>query len=312
MRYRQLAHTPLRVSVLGFGAATLGNEYGTTDRTLGARAVAHAIDRGINFFDVSPYYGRTLAEERLGEALVGYREGIVLATKCGRYDVAHFDFRRATIKQSLEASLRRLRTDRIDLFQLHDVEFVQPKILHEEALPALLELKQEGKCQAIGITGYPLGHLQRLIAASPVPLDCVLSYARYNLLCHDLRDTLLPYALERGMSVINASPLFMGALTPQGPPPWHKADAEILAVARRLVSQWSARGWDVPTIALHYALSETRITSTLVGLSTPDEVDQALRALEFEMPLELMDEWKASTSAVQNRPWIEGLAGNNP
>jgi L-galactose dehydrogenase len=312
MLYRPLASTGLQVSVLGFGAATLGNEYGPTDRAGASRAVAHAIERGISFFDVSPYYGRTLAEERLGEALAGRRERVVLATKCGRYDVAAFDFRAARIQRSLEESLRRLRTDRVELFQLHDVEFVEPAILLEEALPALAELKRAGKCRAIGITGYPLGHLRRLIERSPVPLDTVLSYARATPLCDDLGEELLPCALARGMSVLNASPLHMGALTPQGPPPWHKADPSVLAAARRMVEALASRGLDAPTVALRYALAETRLTSTFVGLSTEREVDQNLRALEQPLDAELRAELVRLAGAARNRPWVEGLAANNP
>jgi L-galactose dehydrogenase len=312
MLYRPLASTGLQVSVLGFGAATLGNEYGTTDRAGAARAVAHAIERGINFFDVSPYYGRTLAEERLGEALLGLRERVVLATKCGRYDVAAFDFRAERVQRSLEESLQRLRTDRVELFQLHDVEFVEPAIVIEEALPALAELKRAGKCRAIGITGYPLGHLRRLIERSPVALDTVLSYARATPLCDDLGAELLPYACARGMSVLNASPLHMGALTPQGPPPWHKADPSVLAAARRMVEALASRGLDAPTVALRYALAETRLTSTFVGLSTEREVDQNLRALEQPLDAELRAELVRLAGAARNRPWVEGLLANNP
>lgn len=312
MQYRPLASTGLEVSVLGFGAATLGNEYGPTDRAGAQRAVAHAIERGISFFDVSPYYGRTLAEERLGEALAGLRERVVLATKCGRYDVAEFDFRAERVERSLEESLRRLRTDRVELFQLHDVEFVEPAILLEEALPALAELKRQGKCRAIGITGYPVGHLQRLLERSPVPLDTVLSYARATPLCDDLGASLLPYAHARGISVLNASPLHMGALTPQGPPPWHKAEPAVLEAARRMVEALAARGLDAPTVALRYALAEKRITSTFIGLSTEQEVEQNLRALEQPLDAELREELARLAGAARNRPWVEGLAANNP
>src|SRR5450432_2583433 len=92
VEYRKLGRTDLKVSVLGFGTSPLGDVYGTTDPQESKRAVALAIDRGINFFDVSPYYGINLAEERLGEALVGKRHKIILATKVGRYGLDNFDF----------------------------------------------------------------------------------------------------------------------------------------------------------------------------------------------------------------------------
>ena len=85
MQYRPLGNTGFNVSVIGFGAAPLGNEFGPADFDEGVRAVHLAVDRGINFFDVSPFYGMTVAEERLGRALEGRRDKVVLATKCGRY-----------------------------------------------------------------------------------------------------------------------------------------------------------------------------------------------------------------------------------
>src|SRR5580658_6798296 len=119
MEYATLGHTGLRVSKLGFGGSPLGNEFAEAER-----AVHCAIDLGINYFDVAPYYGRTLAETRLGAALVGRRDRVVLATKCGRYDVAKFDFSTARIRRSIDESLERLRTDYLDVFLAHDIEFV--------------------------------------------------------------------------------------------------------------------------------------------------------------------------------------------
>jgi L-galactose dehydrogenase len=92
MEYRTRVDTGLRLSILGFGEAPLGNEYGDIEAAQGERAVQTAIDHGINFFDTSPYYGRTLSEERLGKALLGKRDKVILCTKCGRYGKESFDF----------------------------------------------------------------------------------------------------------------------------------------------------------------------------------------------------------------------------
>src|SRR5580704_11348691 len=115
LQKKVLGATGLIVSEIGFGASPLGNEFRKTDPAEGVRAVHAAIDQGINFFDVSPYYGRTLAEERLGIALEGKREQVILATKCGRYDAARFDFSPARLRASIDESLCRLRTDYVDL-----------------------------------------------------------------------------------------------------------------------------------------------------------------------------------------------------
>jgi len=98
MQFKKLGNTGASVSVIGFGASPLGNVFHATDPAEAERAVHVAIDHGINFFDFSPYYGRTLAEERLGKALDGRRESVFLATKCGRYGMEAFDFSSRRIK----------------------------------------------------------------------------------------------------------------------------------------------------------------------------------------------------------------------
>src|SRR3954452_15420578 len=121
MEIRTLGKTGLQVSRLGFGAAPLGNEYGGMDKVEAQRAIHLAIDKGINFFDVAPYYGRTLAESRLGEMLKGRRHEIILATKCARYGLDDFDFSAATVTGTVDESLKRLQTDYLDILHIHDV-----------------------------------------------------------------------------------------------------------------------------------------------------------------------------------------------
>src|SRR6185312_9267055 len=158
----------------------------------GMRAVHLAVDQGINFFDVSPYYGLTLAEERLGRALEGRRKGVILSTKCGRYGDTLFDFSAERIRQSVDESLRRLRTDYVDLLQAHDVEFGEVEQIIHETIPEMRRLQQQGKARYIGITGYPLGTLIRI--AEAVPVDSIISYCRYNLLIDDMDASLMPVA----------------------------------------------------------------------------------------------------------------------
>ena len=138
MEYRKLGRTELKVSLIGFGTATLGDLYGAADPAEATRAVHLAIDHGINFFDSSPYYGKTLSENRLGEALSGKRDKVILATKTGRYGLDEFDFSAKRTLASIDESLRRLKTDYLDLFQAHDVEFGDFSQIVSETLPALM------------------------------------------------------------------------------------------------------------------------------------------------------------------------------
>src|SRR5688500_3175373 len=255
MEYRTLGSTTLRLSEIGFGAATLGEEFGPLSEGEGRRAVEVAIDEGINFFDVSPYYGRTLAEERLGRALEGRRERVILSTKVGRYDrdPPHgFDFSAARVVRSVEESLGRLRTDVIDLYLAHDIEFSPRSVIMEETLPAMRRLREQGKVRFIGVSGFPLELLREVAEAAGV--DAVLSYCHYDLLNTRLEDVLGPLARERGTGLINASPLHMGVLTGRPPPAWHPAPPEVLRAAAEAAGWCAARGASLPDLALRFAL----------------------------------------------------------
>ena len=178
------------VSTIGFGASPFGDVFRPVSDGDCQAAVDAAIEGGINLFDVSPYYGQTLAEERLGKALRGHRQAVYLATKCGRYGTDQFDFSRPRLLQSIDESLNRLQTDHVDLLQAHDIEFVDQQQIVEETIPALLEIKAAGKTRFIGVSSYQLRIMASL--AETQPIDTVLSYCRCNLLADDLNRVLLP------------------------------------------------------------------------------------------------------------------------
>src|SRR5436190_10997816 len=122
MQTRELGRTDLQVTPLGFGCGPLGGHFGPFDKSASIAAVRHAIDRGINFFDTSPFYAKS--EEVLSEALTGgYRDKIVLCTKAGRSGPTDFDFSPKAMVASLDQSLRRLGTDHVDVWFAHDIEF---------------------------------------------------------------------------------------------------------------------------------------------------------------------------------------------
>jgi L-galactose dehydrogenase len=223
MEYRPLGRTGLTVSVLGYGASPLGGVYGRVDVAEAVNSVHAALDLGVNFIDVAPYYGATQAEAVLGQALHGVdRERYVLATKVGRYGDDDFDLSAQRVVRSVEESLVRLGAEHIDVVQCHDIEFVDPRPVVEEALPALERLRVAGKIRFLGVTGYPLEVLAAI--AGQLHLDTVLSYCRYTLLDR----TLLRWAPRfhaLGTGVINASPFAMGLLRGAEAPGWHPAPA---------------------------------------------------------------------------------------
>jgi L-galactose dehydrogenase len=201
---------PFLVSVVGFGASPLGDVFDVVTPEAGGATVHYAVDHGINLFDVSPYYGLTLAEERLGTVLAGCRHEVILATKCGRYGAADFDFSAATIVREFEHSLRRLQTEYVDILQVHDVEYGRFDQIVHETLPALRSLQEQGKARFLGITGFWPDFLERIARVERV--DTMLNYCHSNLLVDDMDRTLTPFAAEEGFGLLNASPLHMGLL----------------------------------------------------------------------------------------------------
>lgn len=312
MEYRHLGTTTLRVSVLGFGASPLGNEFATIDAAEGERAVAFAIEEGINYFDVSPYYGRTLAETRLGAALQGRRHEVILATKAGRYDKSAdggFDFSAARITRSIEESLTRLRTDHIDLFQLHDIEYASREQILDEALPAMFRLKEQGKARYVGITGYPV-HLLRDVAAQ-APVDTVLSYCRYDLLDTSLERVLVPLAREDGLGLISASPLHMRLLSNHGAPAWHPAPKRVCDAAAAAASFCRDRGADIAGLALSFALAQPAVATTLVGMSRVEHVRRNAALVGSVPDPELLQGVRQILAPVLDTVWKEGRPEND-
>ena len=308
MEYRRLGNTDLEVSVLGYGASPLGNEFETIDVREGERAVHAAIDHGVNYFDVAPYYGRTLAEDRLGKALEGRRGKVVLATKCCRDDLDGFDFSAKRALESIDESLARLRTDYVDLYQIHDIEFGDRRQVIEEAVPAARQVQESGKARYIGITGLPLKMLRAV--ASEAPVDTILSYARYNLMVTDLDELLRPFCEENGIGLINASPLHLRILTERGAPDWHLAPEEVKQAGAKLAKLCRSRGTNISDVALRFCFDYRPAASTLVGMSKQRHVERNLAVLERENDQVLLDEIAAVVAPVKNRIWPTGRTEN--
>jgi L-galactose dehydrogenase len=309
MEYRVLGRTELRASVLGYGTSPLGDVYGTTTLADSIRAVHFAIDHGINFFDSSPYYGLKLAEQRLGDALAGKRDKVILATKAGRYGLDAFDFSAKRITASIDESLKRLKTDYVDLLQAHDIEFGSFDEIVEETLPALREIQKAGKARYVGITGYPPKFLAKV--ALKIPVDTVLSYCRYTLLAADMDEVLTPLAKQHSIGLINASPLHMGMLTERDAPKWHPAAGGVHAAVRRIDELCQHRGQSVPSTAIRFCLDHPYVSTTLIGMATEAEVQANLALLQMKSDATLIAEIRTAVGPAFNRDWPSGKPENN-
>lgn len=304
MRYRKLGNTGLDVSVLSFGASSLGSVFREADESESIRTVHAAIDAGINYIDVSPYYGLTRAETVLGKAIRDIpRDKFLLSTKAGRYGVDAFDFSARRIQSSLEESLTRLHTDYVDLFFLHDIEFVPADIVLEEAVPAAMRLKEQGKIRFWGISGLPLQLFEKMLPQ--IDADVILSYCHYSLNDTALLD-LLPMLEARGIGLVNASPLSMGLLSLRGTPDWHPASPELKAACRKAAEFCAARGTDIAKLAIQFSTGNESIPTTLVSTANPDNIARNARWTLEPIDEELLREVLELLAPVHNVTWVSG------
>ena len=234
--------------------------------------------------------------------------GSILATKCGRYGFADFDFSAKRVIASMDESLRRLQTDYIDLFQVHDVEFGDVQQIIDETLPALRQLQQQGKARYIGITGYPPRLLRRM--AETTPVDSILTYCHYNLLNRQMDEVLTPFTRERGIGLINASGLCMGLLTEHGPPDWHPAPREVREAGRKAAEFCRVHGADISEVALRFCLDNPYVASTLIGIASSQEVETSLKLLDSSTDSEFVGRVEAVLAPVFNYDWPSGRPEN--
>ncbi|QMW04020.1 aldo/keto reductase [Spirosoma foliorum] len=309
MQYRQLGKTDLNVSLLSFGASPLGNVFNEVSETESIRAVHTAIDQGINFFDVAPFYGDTLAETRLGKALKNKRDSVFVATKCCRYGNGVFDFSYERVLQSIDESLERLQVDYVDLLTVHDIEFGDRQQVLTEAIPAALAVKEIGKARYVGFSGLPVRYLAQI--ARQVDVDTVLSWGHYTLLEDEINDELVPLSIEKGFGLMNAAPLMQRILSAAPIPSWQSSPQAVKDIQPKLVALCNEYGLALSDVALNYAVQHPVIATTIVGMSEQRQVEQNLRALQIQIPNELLQRIETLVAPVKNQMWFEGKPENN-
>lgn len=310
MKYRPLGSTGLQVSVLGFGASSLGSVFREVTLADSIATVQAALEGGMNFIDVSPSYGETLAELRLGRALEGVpRESYILATKIGSYSEPRgdYDFSRASTERSVEHSLKRLGTDYIDLIQCHDIEFGDHDQVIHETLPTLHKLKDQGYVRHIGITGLPLKIYPSILdRVEPGVVETILSFCHYELNDTSLED-MIPYLQGKGVGIINASPTGMGLLTQRGVPDWHPAPRIIREGCKKAMEHCRSKGVDIVRLALQFSCDNEAISSTLVGSANPDNIRSNIAHIEAPFDRELLAEVMEILEPIHNFNFTRGL-----
>lgn len=312
MEYRELGQTGLKLSNLSFGASSLGSVFHETKEEESIKAVETALEGGINFIDVSPYYGHYKAETVLGKALKRLpRDKFYLSTKVGRYgkdgkNTWDYSAKRAT--ESVYESMERLNVDYIDIINVHDIEFQAAlpgglaKVC-EETLPALVELKEKGIVGHVGITDLQLKNIKWVIDHTPEgTVESVLNFCHYCLNDDELLD-YLDYFEEKGVGVINASPLSMGLLTLRGVPDWHPAPKPLVKACAEAAKFCHDKGYPIEKLAIQYSVGNPRITSTLFSSANPMNVERNIEWAREAPDAELVNDVKAIIGEQQRVSW---------
>ena len=276
MIYNELGKTGMKVSNLGFGASSLGGVFHDIREAEGIKAVHTAVDNGINFIDVSPYYGHYKAETVLGKALKEIeRDRYYLSTKVGRYGengVNTWDYSAKRVTARVYESMERLNIDYIDLINVHDVEFADLNQVVEETLPALVKLREEGVVKHVGITDLQPENLKWVIEHVPAgTIESVLCFCHYSLNDEMILD-YLDFFEANNIGVVNASPFSMGLLTKRGAPAWHPAPEPLKEACRRATEHCAEKGYDIEKLAVQYSTSNPRIATTLFSSANPANV----------------------------------------
>jgi L-galactose dehydrogenase len=277
------------------------------------------LECGIDLLDTAPWYGHGTSEIVIGFAmdrypeLRGARTRMTINTKVGRYEAdpaLQFDFSRETTLHSVERSIQRMKCDYIDVLQLHDPEFAPTlDILMKETLPAMREAQKRGQCKALGMTGYPL-HVQYQILQEAMRIygqnifDQALTYGHFNL--HNTRlvhhpvhngDSFADYCIQNGMGLLAAAPLSMGLLTPTDSngkltvADWHPASSHLKEACENASTLCSRHGINIADLATMFAISEPRITCTIIGCKNIAEVQRAAQAANrFQEGAKILDE----------------------
>ena len=298
MRYRSLGRSGLMVSVVGIGCNAFGTRI-DLDRVRGI--VDAAFDLGVNFFDTADVYGLGASEELLGQALAGRRDEGVVATKFGMDMEGHNGpdhgarASRRYVRRAVEASLRRLNTDHIDLYQLHQPDLVTPV---EETLEAMNELVDEGKVRYLGCSNFAAWEVTHAdwTARSRGLRGFVSAQNEYSLYNRSAEDELVPACEAAGVGLLPYFPLAYGLLTgkytregdaPEGSRLSHDSQQHRLASADfdrvdALADYASARGVELLDVAIGGLAAQPAVSSVIAGVSRAEQVHTNVAAGAWE------------------------------
>ncbi len=302
METRRLGNTDMDITPIGFGAWALGGggwafSWGPQNDQDSIAAIHRVVDLGVNWIDTAAVYGLGHSEEVVGQALKGISLRPYVFTKCGRLADAqgkiYSELDPASIRRECEASLRRLQTDVIDLYQLH---WPNPDWQIEEAWTTLADLQREGKVRWIGISNFGTAQMERIAPIAPISS----LQPRYSLVRPEVETEILPYCRAHNIGVIVYAPMMSGLLTGAmtrerianlPPDDWRRHDAEFqeprlsrnLALVDKLRTLGKQHDVSPGVVAIAWTLHNPAVTGAIVGARNPKQVDGIIAASEFRL-----------------------------
>jgi len=296
MRYVRLGKTDLEVSAIAFGTWAFGGDWGSFDAAESKGAIRHALDLGVTFFDTAQGYGFGVSERLLADALWdgARRDDVILATKGGLRMDGQTLLRDASarwLRQGAESSLRNLRTDYIDLYQVH---WPDPRTPPEETARVLEDLVQEGKVRHVGVSNYDDKQMDELARYGRVET----LQPPYHMFHRDIEAQILPYTLEHDIGVLVYGPLshglLSGRMTPETtfpPDDWRSQSSDLtgkafrqnLHVIERLKKYAAGHGITLPELAVAWTISHPAVHVAIVGARRASQLDGTLPAAEVSL-----------------------------
>jgi aryl-alcohol dehydrogenase-like predicted oxidoreductase len=298
MKKRMLGKNGPELTVIGLGAWAIGGSWefgwGPVDDKESVKTIHRALDFGINWIDTAAVYGLGHSEEIVGQALRGIRDEVFIATKCGMVwddkGTVTKSLRPESIRREVEASLRRLKTDHIDLYQFH---WPDPETPVEDSWKTMAELVKEGKVHTIGVCNFSVAELERCRAIAPIQS----LQPPYNMLRRQVEDELLPYCQSQGIGVVAYSPMASGLLTGTfnpdnlAPDDWRKKNARFNEESRSKVTSLINRlkpiadrySIGIGGLAIAWVLRNSVVTSAIVGARKQWQIEETVGASEIEL-----------------------------
>lgn len=300
MKKRKLGSTGIEISVIGLGTWPMGSIYGgmswgPQDDQESINTIAHALDKGINWIDTAPAYGRGHSEEVIGRAIKQLKKKPIIVTKCGstwdKDNKATFELHEASVRKQCEASLKRMGIETIDLYLVH---WPFPLEHMEEGWLTCSKLVKEGKVRHIGVSNFTIEQMDKLHPIHPV----AFMEPPYSMIERKIESEILPYCKKHNMGVIVYSPLQQGVLTGTLKSTAELADIDFrrnnphfnepeLSLNLRLVEGLRPiavkYGRSIAQVAIAWVLRKQEVTSALNGARAISEIEDSILAGDFEL-----------------------------